>query len=136
MKRILILHVILGALLSLNALDWLDDYDLAHAKALKENKIFYVFIVSEDCRWCRKMEATTMLDDTIQERLKKSFIAVELTRDIDIYPESLQAKMVPKHYFLTPNEKKIYAVPGYWNVEDFSSILDDVERKFKKIKDR
>jgi uncharacterized protein YyaL (SSP411 family) len=136
MRRIVFLHVIIGALLSLSATDWYDNYESAHTQALKENKIFYIFIVSEDCRWCRKMEATTMQDDAISARLGANFIAVELMRDIDTYPQRLQAKMVPKHYFLTPDERKIYAVPGFWNVEDFNSILDDVEKKFKKIKEK
>jgi len=134
MIRILLLHVSLVLFLNANVIDWQDEYDSAHAKALEENKILYIFIVSESCRWCRKMEKTTMLDDKIINRLNRDYIAVELIRGFDDYPDSLQAKMVPKHYFLTPNEKKIYAVPGYWNSEDFSSILDDVRKKFKKTK--
>ena len=134
MIRILLLHVSLILFLNANAVDWQEEYDIAHAKAVKENKIFYVFIVSESCRWCRKMEETTMLDNEIIDRLNKDYISVELIRGFDDYPDSLQAKMVPKHYFLTPDEKKIYAVPGYWSTEDFSSILDDVTKRFKKIK--
>jgi len=134
MIRIFLLHVSLVLFLNANVIDWQDEYEIAHAKAIKENKIFYVFIVGESCRWCRKMEKTTMLDNEIINRLNKDYIAVELIRGFDDYPDSLQARMVPKHYFLTPDEKKIYAVPGYWNAEDFSSILDDVTKKFKKIK--
>ncbi|MEA3521432.1 MAG: DUF255 domain-containing protein, partial [Campylobacterota bacterium] len=104
------------------------------SKAVQENKILYVMIVSESCRWCRKMEKTTLLDNMIIKRLEDNFIAVELLRGIDTYPDSFQAKMVPKHYFLTPKEKKIYALPGYWSVEDFSSILDDVVRKYQKLR--
>ncbi len=134
MIKFFFLHVIVGLFLSLNAMDWYDDYDIAHQKALKENKIFYVFIVSENCRWCHKMQETTMQDKDIIAQLSKDFIAVELIRGFDDYPEILQANMVPKHYFLTPNEKKLYALPGYWDAEDFRSILDDVVKKFKKFK--
>ncbi len=136
MMRLLLLHVSLVLFLNANAIDWQDDYEIAHEKALKEDKIFYVFVVSESCRWCRKMEKTTMLDNEIINRLNKDYIAVELIRGFDNYPDALQTKMVPKHFFLTPNEKKIYSVPGYWNSEDFASILDDVVKNYKKTKEK
>jgi uncharacterized protein YyaL (SSP411 family) len=134
MIRVLLLHISLVLFLNANVIDWQDDYESAHAKAIKENKIFYIFIAGDSCHWCRKMERTTMLDNEVINRLNKDYIAVELIRGFDDYPDLLQAKMVPKHYFLTPNEKKIYSVPGYWNTEDFSSILDDVTKNFQKYK--
>ncbi len=134
MIKILIFQIIFGVLFSLNALEWQDEYEDAHAKALKENKILYAFIVSNTCHWCKKMEETTMLDRSITERLEKDFVVVELIRGFDDYPKTLSAKMVPKHFFLTPDEKEILAFAGYWNVEDFASFLDEIVLKYKKIK--
>ncbi len=134
MIRISLLLISLGLFLNANVIDWQDNYEDAHAKAIQENKIFYIFIVSETCHWCHKMKKTTMSDEEVVNRLNKDYVAVELIRDFDEYPELLHAKMVPKHYFLTPDEKKIYAIPGYWSSEDFSSILDDVTKKYKKMK--
>ena len=132
MKKILILHIFLGLFLSLNALEWQDEYDDARIKAVKEDKIIYAFIVSNSCRWCRKMEETTMVEKSIIKRLEKNFAVVELIRGFDSYPDTLTTKMVPKHFFFTPDEKKIYTIPGYWDAEDFGSILDDVVAKYKK----
>ncbi len=130
MIRFFLLHVIIGGLGVLQAMQWYHDYDAAINAAKKENKIIYIIITSESCRWCRKMEATTLEDESVQIRLESRYIPLALTRGKDTYPDSLQATMVPKHYFLTPEAEKIYTVPGYWDVVDFGSILDDVERKF------
>jgi len=136
MRRIIFLHVILGMMMSLSAVDWDNNYERAHAQALKENKIFYIFIVSEDCRWCRKMEATTLKDEGVNARLDADFITVEVTKGVDTYPDRFEAKMVPTHYFLTPDEREIYAVPGFWDAKGFNSILNNVEKKFKKLKEK
>ena len=40
--------------------------------------------------------------------------------------------MVPKHYFMMPDQSQLYSVPGYWGTEDFHSILDDVEKKYNR----
>ncbi|MBN2894716.1 MAG: thioredoxin family protein [Campylobacterales bacterium] len=119
---------------SVLAIEWYHDYDKALEAAAKEQKILYIIIVTDDCRWCRKMEATTLKDPMVDLRISKRYISLELNRDRSSYPDSLQAKMVPKHYFLTPQGGKIFTVPGYWNVEDFLATLDDVERRYTHLK--
>lgn len=37
-------------------------------------------------------------------------------------------------YFLTPEGRVIYSVPGYWDEEDYLSMMGDVQRKYKKQK--
>lgn len=91
-----------------------------------------VLITSEQCRWCRKFEATTLQDSTIAGRINTDFASVHVTRDKSIYPKNLTAKMVPMSYFLDDEGKVIYSIPGYWGVEDYNSVLDDAIRKYKK----
>lgn len=112
---------------------WNTSYDSARAKAKKESKPLMVLITSEDCRWCRKLEATTLQDEQIISRINTQFQAINVTKDKSIYPKSLTAKMVPMSYFLDPsNGKVLYSIPGYWDSEDYHSILDDALRKYKK----
>jgi thioredoxin-related protein len=91
-----------------------------------------VLITSEQCRWCRKFEATTLQDDSVISRLNSKFVAVHVTRDKSVYPKTLSAPMVPMNYFLDGNGKVIYSIPGYWPVEDYQSILDDALQRYKK----
>lgn len=112
---------------------WNTSYDSARAKAKKESKPLMVLITSEDCRWCRKLEATTLQDEQIISRINTQFQAVNVTKDKSVYPKSLTAKMVPMSYFLDPsNGKVLYSIPGYWESEDYHSVLDDALRKYKK----
>lgn len=112
---------------------WNSSYDTALAKAKKESKPLMVLITSEECRWCRKLESTTLQDKEIISRINAKFQAVNVTKDKSIYPKNLTAKMVPTSYFIDPaNGKVIYSIPGYWDSEDYNSILDDALRKYKK----
>lgn len=112
---------------------WNTSYDTALAKAKKESKPLMVLITSEECRWCRKLENTTMQDAEIIARINAKFQAVNVTKDKSVYPKNLTAKMVPMSYFINPtNGKVLYSIPGYWGSEDYNSILDDALRKYKK----
>ncbi|MCX6061409.1 MAG: DUF255 domain-containing protein [Campylobacterales bacterium] len=112
---------------------WNGSYDQALVKAKKEGKPLMVLITSETCRWCRKLESTTLQDDEIVSRINISFQAVNVTKDKSIYPKNLSAKMVPMSYFIDPrNGKVLYSIPGFWGTEDYNSILDDAIQKYKK----
>jgi uncharacterized protein YyaL (SSP411 family) len=112
---------------------WNGTYDEALAKAKKESKPLMVLITSEQCRWCRKLESTTLQDEEIVSRINSKFQAVNVTKDKSIYPKNLVAKMVPMSYFIDPsNGKVLYSIPGYWGSEDYNSILDDALLKYKK----
>lgn len=129
--------IVLVLILSISAfaaeIAWNTSYDTALAKAKKESKPLMVLITTEECRWCRKLENTTMQDAEIIARINAKFQAVNVTKDKSVYPKSLTAKMVPMSYFINPtNGKVLYSIPGYWGSEDYHSILDDALRKYKK----
>lgn len=131
MKKILLLALLSAALFGAE-IGWEDTFAAAQAKAKKESKPMLVIITTEQCRWCRKLEATTLSDDEIISKINTRFVPVHVTRDKSIYPKTLSAKMVPMSYFLDGNGKVLYSMPGYWPVEDYQSILDDALRKAKK----
>jgi len=120
------------AMLSAAEIKWVDSYDEAVALAKQQEKSVYALITSETCRWCRKMEATTLQESIIVAALDKDFIAVHLTRDKDDYPKYLKAKMVPMTYFMRTNGRVAHSVPGYWSTEDYLSIIGDAVRKIKR----
>lgn len=131
MKKLALLSLLIVNLLG-SDIAWTDTYEQAQAKAKKESKPLLVLITTEQCRWCRKLEATTLQDDDVISKLNTKFVTVHVTRDKSSYPKNLTAKMVPMSYFLDGNGKVIYAMPGYWPVDDYQSILDDAIVKYKK----
>lgn len=131
MKKIFVLFL-LAISLSATEIAWNGSYDQALLKAKKEGKPIMVLITSETCRWCRKLENTTLQDDEIVSRINGSFQAVNVTKDKSSYPKNLTAKMVPISYFIDPrNGKVLYSIPGFWGTEDYNSILDDALLKYK-----
>lgn len=131
MKKLVLLALFIVNLFAAE-IAWNDTYEQAQAKAKKESKPLMVLITSEQCRWCRKFEATTLQDEDVISKLNSRFVTVHVTRDKSIYPKNLSAKMVPMHYFLDGEGKVIYSIPGYWPADDYQSILDDALRKNKK----
>ena len=131
MKKLALLALLMANLFA-GDIAWNDTYEQAQAKAKKESKPLLVLITSEQCRWCRKFEATTLQDEDVISKLNSKFVTVHVTRDKSIYPKNLTAKMVPMNYFLDANGKVIYSMPGYWPVDDYQSILDDALLKYKK----
>lgn len=134
MKYLVTILVLISTLLG-TELDWPHDYKQALAQASKEKKQVYMLITSENCRWCRKFESTTLQDETVLERLKQKFVFLHIDRDNDYMPEKFKKERVPRHYFITQKGEIIHSFLGYWNSEDFSSFLDDVDKKIKKTKE-
>ncbi|MGB5963967.1 MAG: DUF255 domain-containing protein [Sulfurimonadaceae bacterium] len=131
MRILLFMTLFIGVLFA-NEIEWNESFEAAKAKAQKEDKIIYVLITSETCRWCRKLEDNTLENKQVINNLNTKYAAVALTRGKDTYPPCLKAPMVPMSYFLTPERTVLYSVPGYWSEEDYLSMMEDVERKYKK----
>lgn len=109
-------------------LGWSNDYKKTIALAKEQNKEVYILMTSSDCRWCRKFENTTLRDKKILEQLKSKYVVMHLDRDFDDFPKKFIVKIVPSHFFITSKEDIIYKFPGYWNVEDFTSFLKDIDK--------
>ncbi len=77
--------IVLLALLSIGVfgaeIAWNDTFEQAQTKAKKESKPLMVLITSEQCRWCRKFEATTLQDEAIIAELNSKFVTVHVTRE-------------------------------------------------------
>lgn len=112
---------------NLSAFDWPSDYDEALAEAKKEKKDIYLFIGSEYCRYCEKFEKEVLSQYEVIERLKKSYVLIYLSRDIDDIPSHLETTPVPRHYFLTKEGKVILTTIGGRSVEGFYELLDEVK---------
>lgn len=132
MQKLLV--ILLLSMMAFGAeLHYAHDYKSAVSQAKKENKNIFLLITTPTCKWCKKLKATTLKDATVVARINAGFIPVQVFRDKDDYPSHLKAQMVPKSYFLYPDGSTIMrGTMGYWNVEDYLSIMDDVDYKIKK----
>lgn len=113
------------------SLDWVKDLDTAFDMAKKENKTVMVFVEGENCRWCKKMKGRTLSDETVEKRLEK-FIVVKVMRENPKVVAALPTiQGVPTTFFMDKNKKVYETVLGFFNVEDFISYINDVEKVAK-----
>ena len=114
--------------------NWVENYDDAVKIAQEQNKRIYMFIVSEDCRWCKKFERTTLENEKLLQRLSKQYVLLHLSRDLDDIPSKFKTTPVPRHYFLSSDGEVIFPVVGYRDVETFNNFLDTVNERVIRMK--
>jgi len=136
MYKLLLILVILFTYSQAGEYDDIDlkiDYEEAVEIGQIDKKPIMILITSKRCKWCKKLKKKTLSNDKIINRLNENFSVVEVTRKKDDYPyKKLRARAVPTIYFLGSNGKPFMRpIIGYWNVENFSSYLDDAERRFR-----
>lgn len=112
-------------------LDWPSDYDKALIQAKKENKLVYVLITSDSCRWCRKYEETTLQDRGIKKRLEKEYITIHLSRDRHTIPPQFKTSPVPRHYFVDQKGEDLYNTIGFRDEEMMNSFMDNAKERYK-----
>jgi len=133
MKYLIAIVLIVSSLWSAE-LDWGNNYDKALLEASEQNKLVYIFITSDACKWCKKFEATTLQDKGIDARLHKEFVTVHLSRDRDNIPTKFETAPVPRHYFTDAKGNILYSSLGHRQVECFDSFMDNAQNKLKVSK--
>jgi len=117
-----------------NELGWSHDYKQALEKSKQSGKLVYILITSDNCRWCRKFESTTLQEKIILDRLYKEFEVVHISRDRDFVPKGFETSPVPRHYFTDAKGNILYSSLGHRGVECFDSFMDNAEDKIKITK--
>ncbi|MCD6173154.1 MAG: thioredoxin family protein [Sulfurimonas sp.] len=131
MKYIFVVFLLATTLFSSNS--WQTNYHTALKIAQDKNKRVYMLIVSDDCRWCKKFERTTLKDRKTLERLNEKYILLHVIRDKNYIPSRFKTAPIPRHYFLTSKGKELFSVVGYRDVKIFNSFLDNVDERYERI---
>ena len=128
MKKLIIVLLIFSAWLSAD-IDWQKDIPSALSLAKQENKMLMVFVEGENCRWCKKMKYRTLGDEKVEQRLQ-AFIVVKVMQENREAVKHLPAiDGVPTIFFINSDKKLLQDVVGYFDVDDFISYIDSVEKK-------
>ena len=127
MKKIILIMMLLTG--SIFALDWVKDIDTSLEVAKKEHKNIMVMVESESCRWCKKMKGRTLSDDAVEKRLEKFVLVKVMREDGNAMAKLPPVRGVPTIFFMKEDKAIIEEIIGYFNVEDFISYINDVEKK-------
>ena len=116
---------------ALFSLEWGKDIDSAFKLAKKEDKSIVVLVEGENCRWCKKFKYRTLQDEEVEKRLER-FVAVKVMREdgpsMSVLPS---IKGVPTVFFMKSDKTVLQQVIGYYDVDDFISFINAVEKKSK-----
>ncbi|MFT7880406.1 MAG: thioredoxin fold domain-containing protein [Sulfurimonas sp.] len=104
----------------------------ASIKALAEDKLIMIFYTAEHCRYCKKMEREVMSDADVITALEKEFVSVKIDAERKKNPIDFNPTMTPTFLFLSPEQKRVYRVPGSWVKEDFLEILREAKEKYNQ----
>jgi len=121
------LILVIALLSTLSAIDWPDNYEEALVEAKKEKKDIYLFIGSEDCKFCEKLKKEVLSKKEVVDTLKKDYVLIYLSTVIDDIPSQFEVSPIPRHYFLTDTGSVIYTTIGGRSKEGFYELLDDVK---------
>lgn len=130
--KLLVMVFSLLFVLSADEVKWLESYEEALEQAKIEKKALLVIMTKEHCRWCKKLEEKTLPNEKISTKISQSFVTVLLVRENANFPRKFKAKIFPTTFFVDREGDIVHKMPGYWSIDDYSSIIDDALNKLEK----
>lgn len=122
-----------------------EDVETAAQTAQLQNKKLFIYVHTDWCSWCRKMEEETFTSDDIAQYLNDKYIAVHLDAESQQQVEfngqrvseqdlasTLGAQGYPSNIFLTSNGETITIAPGYMPPDRFIKVLSFIAEDYYK----
>jgi thioredoxin-related protein len=123
MKKFLVLFCFTLSLFA-SSLSYETNYFEAMKKAKEENKDLIVFMYSENCPWCTKMENTTLSNTKVIDKINENYIFVAINPYVDIYPPQLRPNGVPTTYIINSEYEELTStMRGYTSTNKILSRL-------------
>ena len=102
---------------------WLSDYNTARREAHDKNLPLVIDFSTQNCSWCRKLEATTFRDAGVVKLLGEHFVALRLDGEKDAaIAQALGINAYPTLVFADPNGKILGKQDGYVKAAEFTQI--------------
>lgn len=112
--------------LAADPIPWRTDYNAARKESQETGKPMLVEIGSDNCLYCRKMEATTFTDPAIVELLKNHYIPLKINASQDnTLVQALRVQMYPTTVLAGPDGKIHSFLQGYMAA---AQLKDHAER--------
>jgi thioredoxin-related protein len=116
---------------SAQEIQWRTDYNAARKESLEKGLPLFLDIGTENCFWCKKLEATTFREPAITGLLNTRFIAlhVDANRDTTL-TEMLRIRSYPTLVLAAPDGKILGTLEGYM---DGGRLQDHLQRVLTAI---
>jgi len=108
-------------------LPWEKSLGAALARAAAENKVVMVDFYTDWCKWCKKLDATTLADADVREALA-GMVLVRLDAEGDgrEAADRYAVEGYPTVLFLNAAGAEVGRIPGYMPAGPFREELDDI----------
>ncbi|MFN3695444.1 MAG: thioredoxin family protein [Ignavibacterium sp.] len=105
-------------------MNWLTSLEQAREESLKTKKVILLQFEMDGCGGCKKMNATTYLDQKVIDEMNEWFVLLKL----DLIKDREARKMLgaywtPAFYFLDNNGSSYYHFNGYLPASEFRAML-------------
>jgi thioredoxin-related protein len=99
-------------------------YEEGMALAQKENKRIYLHFYTDWCQYCNAMEKSTFHNAKVAKILNEEFIAIRVdTTKQHKLASRYNIRPVPDNWFLSPDGKKLRNFLGYYEADQFVTVL-------------
>jgi len=101
------------------------DYNVAAQKAKKAGKPIMIFMTTNFCPWCRKLESRVLAKADINAKVQEKYVPLMLNLDTDKFPEQFaKTRFTPILYVVNPKDDSIeHQFTGYNNRDGFLQLL-------------
>lgn len=101
------------------------NYDASVKKAKAAGKPIMLFMTTNFCPWCRKLESRILAKDDINSKVHEKYVPLMLNLDTDTFPVHLSKnRFTPILYIINPDDGKVInQFTGYSNRDGFLQLL-------------
>jgi protein disulfide-isomerase len=106
--------------------EWLTEYASARREGIKEDRLVLLFVTSENCGYCVKMQDETLSDQTIIRELQRKFVPAKLKLKLDDeLAQQLHVKIYPTTLIISPQGKILDYARGYVTSKELHQRMND-----------
>lgn len=136
-----LLAVVFGGLLALSyalgprgqrevpgTIPWEPSLAVALAKAEAQHKLVMVDFYTTWCRWCQRLDTTTLSEPGVAAKVAEGFVPVRLDAESDgrELAQQFGVDSYPTVVFLDHRGQEVYRIGGYLEPKDFLKELENV----------
>jgi len=109
--------------------NWRTDADQAWQSAQREQRPMILFITSQNCVYCRKMEHETFSNQTVAAAIQAKFVPVSvLAEQNPALVSKFRVRSFPTTVIISPKSGVVDYMVGYVGPSDFQRRLDTATR--------
>ena len=105
--------------------NWKTDANQAWQSAQQEQRLMLLFITTENCLYCRKMEKDTFADQKVAAGIRQNCIPVAvLAENNETLVQKFRVRSYPTTVIISPKSGVVDYIVGYLGPDQFSRRLD------------